>query len=510
MATEFNSGDDCFPDMVLPQSSDELAEEMKSAASLSLERGVDNGDYVEIKDNSGFGCLNDFEDNSVYAESLSYLEEAELDVDVVGCSDDKSERVHGDDPDATEYSSSFGNTFSGSDEGIKNEISDAEVDSQFSGQNGASVAWHEFSRLLRKKKLTPHWEKYVRPLRWRCNWLELRMKELHSQAMKYEKELLAYNQKKLLLLGTLASAKSVARTVPFTRKRGKYVMKRRTRKRIEDRVDVSSHMSCHNVFSYYEKGLEVDGFSVDDGLGDNVVPVDQNVKGHGVPSANHDWPMLDFRDRDNSLEHLLLVIETLQSRVVKLRTHLNKTVDRKAARGLASSIAQRDLVSSCGQSLSHSPGLNGDAPPVGAPNTPPNDLSECETEDMVMSESAVSSFGDAAPNIIESTIVDNILINNQAAKEELQNYEKVSRSLEKLQDTVKEEEGSTAPRVSGSETGSETERTVPGERVLKRCSGTVTYVRRSKRPRAERRLSPSSWHCEKIGKRRYSKSKEHS
>ncbi|MQL72073.1 hypothetical protein Taro_004404 [Colocasia esculenta] len=515
-----------LPDMDLLRSSDAPGKEAKSGASLSLGSGDEHGDNLEIKSNGGFGFLDNCEDTSLCAGSLPYLNHGEeMDVDVVGRSDNASECVLGDDVDATEYSSSFGDTFSGSDERLERDSSDAEVDSPFSGH---SVALNGAFRVFRKKKLTPHWQKYVRPLRWRCNWLELRMKELHSQALKYERELSACNEEKSTFLDMLSSAKSVTRTVPFACNQGKYAMKRKLRKRIEDRIDVSTYMSCHNVFSYYEKGIEVDDLSVDDGFGDNVVPVDQNAKGHDGLASNHEWPMLDFADSDNSLEHLLLEIETIQSRVVKLRTQLNKTVDRKATGGSALSIVYRDLVSSSGRSPSHSPVRNGDAPPLGTPNTPPTYLSECETEDLVLSESAVSSFGDAAPapNIIESTVsllavdqnhigdarddsVDDILISNQAAKEELQNFEKVGRSLEKPED-IKDEEGSTAPRVSGSETGSETERTVSGEPALKRCSETVTYVRRSKRPRMERRLSPSSWHCEKIGKRRYTKSREHS
>lgn len=498
--------------------------EETSATNGSLEAGEDNRGKVDMKSDDGFGCL-DCDVN--LAERSSHFNQdvdTELDVDVVGFSDSATEQVLGDDPDATEYSSSFGDTFSGSDEQLERESSDAEVDSPFYGPLASLTGGF---RMFRKKKLTPHWQKYVHPLRWRCNWLELRMKELQSQAMKYEKELLAYDKEKLSVFDTFASADSVTRTVPFICNQGKYAMKRRQRQKIEDKVDVSSYMSCHNIFSYYEKGIEADGLSVDDGFGDTVVLVDQNVRGHDNFASNNEWLILDFIDGDNSLEHLLLEIETVQSRVVKLRTQLNKMVDRKATRGLTFSIVQRDLVSSSGRSPSNSPVRNGDAPQPDTPHTPPNYMSESETEDQIISESAVSSFGDAAPNIIESTVSllavdqndvgnahddvgDDILISNQAAKEELQNFEKVEHSPEKHHEMTKEEEGSTAPKVAGSEAGSESERTVLGEPVLKQCSETVTYVRRSKRPRVERRLSPSSWHCEKIGKRKYSKSREHS
>lgn len=96
-------------------------------------------------------------------------------------------------------------------------------------------------------------------------------------------------------------------------------------------------------------------------------------------------------------------------------------------------------------------------------------------------------------------IVDEILISNQVAKEELEDFEKVGkRHLERPADGA------------SSETGSDTERTISGESTMRRCSeATVTYVRRSKRPRPERKLSPTSWHCEKIGRRKTMKPRDH-
>ena len=39
---------------------------------------------------------------------------------------------------------------------------------------------------FRKKKVTAEWRNAVRPMLWRCEWLELRMKDLLSQGSKYD------------------------------------------------------------------------------------------------------------------------------------------------------------------------------------------------------------------------------------------------------------------------------------------------------------------------------------
>ncbi|CAA7395043.1 unnamed protein product [Spirodela intermedia] len=491
-----------------------------------MESPLDDRDYVDVKNNGRISSFNDCEDNTVDAESLSGLNhdvETESDLDVVGCPDVSGRatgEVLGDDTDTAECSSSFGET-SDSDERHERDASDAEVDSTFYGENSDSIPVNRVSRVCRRKKLTPHWQKYIRSLRWRCNWLELRMNEIRSHNIKRKQRLSTAEKEKSSHLDAIASAKSAARAVSLSCDRSFYTMKRRRRKKNEERADLSAYMACHTVFSFYEKGVEADGLSVDDGLLDNGL-ADPNAKGHDSLSVDHDWPAMDFTEGDNSLELLLLEIETIQARVLKLRAQLNLVVDRKAGRVAAINAAtQRDLVSTPGHSPSASPGCNGDALPIEPPVSPPNYLSECETEDLVMSEGAVSSFGDATPNIIESTvcllsanpnqvgdaredIVDEILISNRVAKEELEDFEKVGRR--RTADGVREE-GSVGP---SSETGSETERTVSGEPKLRRCSETtVTYVRRSKRPRAERKLSPTSWHCEKIGRRRTIKSRDH-
>lgn len=114
------------------------------------------------------------------------------------------------------------------------------------------LCYIEFNTTFRKKKVSAHWRKFISPLMWRCQWLELRMKELLSQASKYDKELAAYKYEKELQSKMIELDSSVSRAVPLTSQthwRG--AMKRRKRKRNEDKVDLSSYMSNHVVFSYY-------------------------------------------------------------------------------------------------------------------------------------------------------------------------------------------------------------------------------------------------------------------
>ena len=100
--------------------------------------------------------------------------------------------------------------------------------------------------------MTAHWRKFISPIMWRCQWLELRMNELRSQASLYDKELATYKCEIRLQSKMIELEDSVSRSVPPTchiyRKRE---MKRRKRKRIEDTVDITSYMSNHNIFPYY-------------------------------------------------------------------------------------------------------------------------------------------------------------------------------------------------------------------------------------------------------------------
>lgn len=100
--------------------------------------------------------------------------------------------------------------------------------------------------------MTAHWRKFISPLMWRCQWSELRMKQLFSQASMYDKELMMYRHEKELQSKIIELDSSVSRSVPFpSRNNWKRSMDRRKRKRTEDKDQISSYLSNHVIFSYY-------------------------------------------------------------------------------------------------------------------------------------------------------------------------------------------------------------------------------------------------------------------
>lgn len=466
-------------------------------------------------------------DHGFDADSFRVEKAKDQGVDILGCEEGVSTAlVKAEDPDAdaTEHSSSFGDTFSGSNEGLKINSSDMEVESPLCIENGHQRAFGGPVRLFKKKKVTAHWRKFISPLMWRCQWLELRMKELQSQALRYDKELVAYTHEKQLQLKMIDLDDSVSRSVPLTCKsHRKPAMKRRKRKRNEDSVNILSYMPNHNIFSYYEKKRgDTDGHSVDDDFSDQVNDITRS-------SDDHLWA-LGFRDGDRSLEHVLLNIEALQSRVLKVKAHLNQIISRNV-RDLALGCSfMGDQPVSSAQSPSCSLGNIGHQIPVGVPNTSPHHGSEYEMDDMVLPGSAVSSFGDAPDlDIIESTMgflsgadgplnpnqleefckdnADDVLINNQAADEELQSFE-VSHVREKLLReiaTCKEpnsDDESTAPSPSSNVVES-ADQSPEGEGVNASLQLNYTGKRRGRKPKRRRRGgSVAGWKSERLQKKR--------
>lgn len=87
---------------------------------------------------------------------------------------------------------------------------------------------------------------------WRCKWIELQIRELQSQALKYDGELAAYDERKQFEFERFTLEDFDAKSLPFSSQipRNK-VMKRKKRKRVESTIDIASYMSQHNLFSYY-------------------------------------------------------------------------------------------------------------------------------------------------------------------------------------------------------------------------------------------------------------------
>lgn len=81
--------------------------------------------------------------------------------------------------------------------------------------------------------------------------MELRIKEIDSQALKYSRELEAYDQGKNSGSDQFTPDGFCSKSLPFSsRYNAKKAMKRRKRKRVEDTTDLTSYMLQHNFFSY--------------------------------------------------------------------------------------------------------------------------------------------------------------------------------------------------------------------------------------------------------------------
>ncbi|CAO2203383.1 unnamed protein product [Urochloa humidicola] len=220
--------------------------------------------------------------------------------------------------DTTECSSSFGDTCSGSDG--EADRGEPEVNSGISAHANAG----RFPKPPRRKKVTVEWRNSVRPILWRCQWLELRMKELSSQVSKYDREL-ALIKKEKEQQQTVSKANGSMSESMEIHKNLNCIMKRRKRKRHEENVDASLYINKHQILSYYHdkqnKGAETDGVLIDDDCGSTV---DGTIRG-GLDTVT----LLDSENYDMIFEQLtlkdtLMTIDDLQSRVHLLQDRLSK------------------------------------------------------------------------------------------------------------------------------------------------------------------------------------------
>ncbi|XP_020526284.1 uncharacterized protein LOC18439944 isoform X1 [Amborella trichopoda] len=385
--------------------------------------------------------------------------------------------------ETTECSSSFGDTLSSLDDDCKRIASDQEVESRFHGENGFANVIDEFNGGLRlrkdlkkcqifsrKKKLTADWKKYRNPVMWRCHWLELRIKELQSQASKYDRLLLEIKRRKRLTFGQVAQDSSSTRVLPFSAPNPRLpVKKRQRRKKVEDTIDMQYYMALHPLFSYYEKRKkpEADAVSVDDDC--NSVPVlteeQRNIRVDGF-GASHVWVASEMGSMETSPEQLLWRLEGLQSRILKLKGQLNKVMLKNVDK-FSSMENSIDRQASTAQSPQVSP-VNGDSdPPIVGLYNPCHDILDFGRVDLGISGSGVSGSGVSGsymdsgipdffgiysdadvpfdpPHIGDACedlqMLDEVLIENQAALgEDLPSVGKI-REEEIKEEEVKEEE----------------------------------------------------------------------
>ncbi|KAL8140286.1 hypothetical protein V2J09_006307 [Rumex salicifolius] len=372
---------------------------------MTVAASKDSSTFAAVPDDKGLTCQTTY--NATVAEkahlnerskSSNSTEDFRVDVtDVTNPSMDGPSGVV--DSDATEYSSSFGDTASRSEN--TSGTSDAEVESEFWGENAMASMYNTYDSVLptRRKKVSSHWRNFIRPLMWRCKWTELRIKELDAQAKKYSRELEEIEQTKLLESDQYAS-EFCSKSSPFVGhclKRKS--MKRRKRKQVEKMDDLTSLTSHHRLFSYIEnKKSDLDSTStVDD------IAVMDPISKHDEFALPDEWFSVD----ETFLEQIFSKIETVHSRVYKLRNNLDSVMLKNGMKFSSSEnlslISPFDAQTSSAYSPPISAG-NDDITSAGAMYTP-QQLSDFEIGDLALPE-VISSCAivPEIPDIIESTI----------------------------------------------------------------------------------------------------------
>ncbi|KAG2252333.1 hypothetical protein Bca4012_099905 [Brassica carinata] len=439
----------------------------------------------------------------------------ELEVDIVESDENNIATTDEEDPDATEYSSSFSDTASEDADMLCNGLAEeyAEVESHYWDETDLGPAYDSFSSIFhyRKKRLTSHWKSFIRPLMWRSKWVELKIRELESRALEYPKELESLDQEKLganidpSVLETYGKGiKSLPFSNPSYRKRA--AKRRRKRKKVERTDDIASYMSHHNLFSYIEtKRLSSDGMSV----ADDFAVQDTLIESKDRVALDEDDSLFDHRDGDGVLEEVLWKIELVHSHVHRLKTQVDLVMSKNAAR-FSSSENLSLLAASSAPSPTVSAG--GDVISIEAVYNSSHLMQDYVLGDLVFSsEGMASSYGDAfhIPDIIESTvglfadadvtlhhpqvgdscedILDNIFIRNGVAEE--MNADLMETSIQEEGEKPEEGEGTSVLPLQQLQ---ETEQ----DSVLRSCLASERLVvPRNKRTRCGERKA-SSW-CKK-------------
>ncbi|KAL4585807.1 hypothetical protein LXL04_010433 [Taraxacum kok-saghyz] len=234
---------------------------------------------------------------------------------IIDCTNDNEfafDHPHCEDDTAT--SSSFDDTFS--DLGILEHEGDNEVMSELHRDDS--------SLMPRKKRVTSDWRKFIRPIMWRCKWLELQIKKFQSQAMKYDKVLEKDYQKKLLKYKNFESEGLCAKSMPFIHdsQRDK-PLKRKKRKHEE--MDTKLYMSPHFHILSTTNG----GVTIDEDQTNPTTSSDKNVVNEF--RVSDELLSLDFRD-DYLLEQLLWKIEVAQNRLGGMSTKIDTIITENSGR----------------------------------------------------------------------------------------------------------------------------------------------------------------------------------
>ncbi|GMH00639.1 hypothetical protein Nepgr_002478 [Nepenthes gracilis] len=390
-------------------------------------------------------CASDCKDNSFDMDALQNEHIAalnvteDMEINITECmSSHEKELVKIEHEDATENSSSFGGTDSGTENAAVS--SDAEVESRRQDDGTSMLALDGFDDLfrVRKKKLTTHWRNFIRPLMWRCKWVELKIRELESQALKYGRELAECSLRKQYELERFTSDNLHVKSAPtFCQGQRVNVMRRKKRKRVEEAVDIASYMAHHNLFScYVNKKSFADYAYMDDECGNSVTPANKTTFTSDELGVNGgEWLPLDSKD-GNSFEEILRLIEEAKLHLCRLRVRMDKMICENT--GKFSLLDYSSLLAQCSAPNLESPNVNQGELLVGDLHTTPRHTSEKREGGQIIHESAVSSHGEVTPlpEMIEGSdqppvevsckkVEGQILVYNRSIKQELQYLEDV-------------------------------------------------------------------------------------
>ncbi|CAI0430346.1 unnamed protein product [Linum tenue] len=246
----------------------------------------------------------------------------DLEVDIVNCSNSQDVGdVETENDDTSESISSFSSSFETENDLM---LTDNEVESYMcrGGHSTSLFDSYGAESQSRRKRLTEHWRRFIRPLMWRCKWIELQLKEFQSQTLKYDRELGEIEQRKTFDRESLVAEGHEAKSKPFSSSNPRMkVLKRKKRKRYEEMNDMTSFMLQNNIISYYEhKKTANDGASME---GDPTLP---ERAGKADPkSAFHQegWAPLHSKDGVGRDEDILMKIGALQSQVHRLRSRID-------------------------------------------------------------------------------------------------------------------------------------------------------------------------------------------
>ncbi|WCJ41234.1 hypothetical protein M5689_022116 [Euphorbia peplus] len=492
--------------------------------SIKAEPNIDTGTIVPKANLTGSECIAS-ERSTLLDEQTMLKDPEDVEIDVVTYRKISDFRTaEAEDPDATEYSSSFANTFSDTEK--CSGLSENEVESQFFDDSDLASPYDTFGSIFqtKKKKLTNHWRSFIRPLTWRCKWTELKLKEIESQASKYARELAADEQRKHWQSDQSTLEGFSSKSLPFSNQcYRRRAVKRRKRKRTEEKTDTASYMLQHSLFSYLESKIaNPDGSSMIDDF-ENTVVAEEHGDCTNKFDVDHDHLPFDLSVSNNSLEEVLQRIERAQSRLHKLKSQLDLVMSENAAK--FSSYENLSLLASETSSDPSPTSSAGNAETIseGAMHNATHQISEIDIEDMMVTDSAISNNGEAihVPDIIESTvgilsaadvtlhqpqsgdlcenIVDNALMHKEAEEgERLVKNEEVEEGeiLENNDEAEKGEEGESGnlcvvATSESDQTGKNIE--AKGEAVLKSCLESDFQFPRNKRKRGERKAGSAGW-----------------